>query len=56
MDRWDDEREVVFEDEPPVLPDQAYPEAGQAGARRGGGDWGGGNDDRLLGERPPHWE
>jgi hypothetical protein len=51
VDRWDDEREVVFEDEPAVLPDQADPETGHAGFR-----WAGGDDDRLLGERPPHWE
>jgi hypothetical protein len=50
VDRWDDDREVVFEDEPPVLPDQGHPETGRAGGGPSG------DDDRLLGERPPHWE
>ncbi len=50
-DSPDDRREVGFIDELVVLPDQTRDDTD--------GGWGeraSGNDDRLLAERPPHWE
>ncbi|MDR7324143.1 MULTISPECIES: hypothetical protein [Catenuloplanes] len=48
----DDERTVdLVDDDLPVLPDQTSDDTD-----RGWGDYtGGGNDDRLLEDRPPHW-
>jgi hypothetical protein len=46
----DEEREVVFDDEPAVLPDQTRDDTD-----RGWGERAEGNEDRLLAERPPHW-
>ncbi|MDP9797921.1 hypothetical protein J2S43_006433 [Catenuloplanes nepalensis] len=48
----DDERTVdLVDDDLPVLPDQTSDDTD-----RGWGELGsGGNDDRLLEDRPPHW-
>jgi len=49
---FDEEREVVLvDDAEPVLPEQTRDESGR--------DWGespSSNDERLLEERPPHWD
>jgi hypothetical protein len=49
----DAERTVDFEAEeaPPLLPDQT-----QDDTDRGWGERGDSNDDRLLEDRPPHWD
>jgi hypothetical protein len=48
----DDDRVVdLAADDPPVLPDQTADDTD-----RGWGEWTGSDDDRLLRERPPHWE
>jgi hypothetical protein len=50
-DSVDDLREVPHEDDQePVLPDQTRDDTDL-----GWGERAGGNDDRLLEERPPHW-
>ncbi|HEX6499619.1 MAG TPA: hypothetical protein VF054_11385 [Micromonosporaceae bacterium] len=53
MDRPDaDEREIVFfDDDLPVLPDQTTDDTDAGWGER---TWR--NDDRLLDERPPHWD
>jgi hypothetical protein len=51
VDRLDEDREVVFDDEPPVLPDQTRDDTA-----RGWGERDEDNDERLLAERPPHWD
>jgi hypothetical protein len=54
MDRYpaDDEREVPLDDEErAVLPDQTRDDTDQ-----GWGERTPDNDERLLDERPPHWE
>jgi hypothetical protein len=51
VDALDEDREVVLDDEPPVLPDQTRDDTG-----RGWGERAEGNDERLLAERPPHWD
>jgi hypothetical protein len=51
VDRLDADREVDFDDEPPVLPDQTRDDTDQ-----GWGERARDNDDRLREERPPHWE
>ncbi|MGH3648537.1 MAG: hypothetical protein ACRDTM_15350 [Micromonosporaceae bacterium] len=51
MESRDDDREVRFDDEPPIIPDQTTDDTPQA--------WGESrqlNDHRLLEDRPPHWE
>jgi hypothetical protein len=50
-ERSDAEREVDLDEELPVLPDQTRDDT-----ERGWGERTGDNDDRLLAERPPHWE
>jgi hypothetical protein len=49
---FDEEREVVLvDDAEPVLPEQTRDERGR--------EWGelpSNNDERLLEERPPHWD
>jgi hypothetical protein len=47
----DEQREVAFEDDQPVLPDQTRDDTD-----RGWGEDRDSNDRRLLDERPPHWE
>ncbi|MFC3504220.1 hypothetical protein ACIBTV_17960 [Micromonospora sp. NPDC049366] len=48
--RGDEDRTVDLSDD--VLPSQTADDTD-----RGWGEWsGGGNDDWLLAERPPHWE
>jgi hypothetical protein len=48
----DDEREVALQDEDePVLPEQTRDDTDS-----GWGERAYTNDDRLLEERPPHWE
>ncbi len=49
--RPDDEREVPLVDEEPILPDQTRDDTDA-----GWGERSRGNEDRLLDERPPHWE
>jgi hypothetical protein len=47
----DDEREVPLDDEERVLPEQTRDDTD--------GGWGerpAGNDERLIEERPPHWD
>jgi hypothetical protein len=51
VDRWDEEREVPLDDELPVLPDQTRDDTAL-----GWGERSAGNEERLLAERPPHWE
>ena len=47
----DDDRTVdLVDDDLPVLPDQTSDDTD-----RGWGEYRGGNDDRLLEDRPPHW-
>ena len=49
---FDEEREVqLFDDGEPMLPEQTRDDTD-----RGWGERAGGNDDRLLEERPPHWD
>ena len=45
-----DDREVLLDDEP-VLPEQTRDDTD-----RGWGEHADSNDDRLLADRPPHWE
>ncbi len=47
----DDERDVDLSDELVVLPDQTRDDTDA-----GWGERPGGNDDRLLEDRPPHWD
>lgn len=47
----DDAREVAFTDELVILPDQTSDDTDA-----GWGERSAGNDDRLLAERPPHWD
>jgi hypothetical protein len=48
----DDQREVTLaDDDLMVLPDQTADDTD-----RGWGERSWGNDDRLLAERPPHWD
>ncbi len=47
----DDERDVELTDEFVVLPDQTRDDTDA-----GWGERPGGNDDRLLDDRPPHWD
>jgi hypothetical protein len=53
MDRYpsDEEREVPLDEERAVLPDQTRDDTDQ-----GWGERSGSNDERLLDDRPPHWE
>jgi hypothetical protein len=51
VDRLDEDREVVFDDEPPVLPDQTRDDTAA-----GWGERVERNDEWLLAERPPHWD
>lgn len=48
----DDDREVTFDDELPVLPDQTSDDTDV-----GWGEWRGdaGDEERLRADRPPHW-
>lgn len=49
---FDEEREVVLvDDAEPVLPEQTRDDLD-----RGWGEPASSNDDRLLEERPPHWD
>jgi hypothetical protein len=49
---FDEEREVVLvDDAEPVLPEQTRDDLD-----RGWGESTSSNDDRLLEERPPHWD
>ena len=47
----DDEREVVLADELEILPDQTTDDTDA-----GWGEQRTPNDDRLLADRPPHWD
>jgi hypothetical protein len=47
----DDDRVVELEDDTPVLPEQTREDTD-----RGWGERSWTNDDRLLDERPPHWD
>jgi hypothetical protein len=48
----EDDRVVDFtDDEPPLLPEQTRDDT-----RAGWGERSDSNDDRLLDERPPHWD
>ncbi|MGC5030030.1 hypothetical protein [Micromonospora sp. DT229] len=47
----DDDRVVDLGDDFTVLPEQTLDDTDQ-----GWGERTGGNDDRLLAERPPHWD
>jgi hypothetical protein len=49
-DSADEQREVAFLDDLVILPDQTGDDTDA-----GWGERGGGNDDRLLADRPPHW-
>ncbi|KXK63318.1 hypothetical protein AWW66_03105 [Micromonospora rosaria] len=49
--RGDDDRTVDFGEDFVVLPEQTADDTD-----RGWGEHSGGNDDRLLAERPPHWD
>ncbi|HIV57613.1 MAG TPA: hypothetical protein H9902_06615 [Candidatus Stackebrandtia faecavium] len=51
----DDRREVAFDDEPQILPDQTRDDTptGWGDENRYSRD---DNDERLLAERPPHWD
>ncbi|GAA3519892.1 hypothetical protein [Actinocatenispora rupis] len=51
MGRYDDEREVELDDEQAVLPDQTADDTDA-----GWGERHQDNDDRLLADRPPHWD
>lgn len=48
---YDDERVVIFDEDPPVLPEQTADDTD-----RGWGERESGNDDRLIEDRPPHWD
>ena len=51
-DRGDDGRAVEFDvEDAPLLPEQTGDDTD-----RGWGDWSWSNDDRLIGDRPPHWD
>jgi hypothetical protein len=47
----DDQREVILVEELDILPDQTRDDTDH-----GWGESGRANDDRLLAERPPHWD
>ncbi|MBX7269260.1 hypothetical protein KIF24_26735 [Micromonospora sp. Llam7] len=47
----DDDRAVDLSDDLVALPEQSADDTD-----RGWGEQAGGNDDRLLAERPPHWD
>lgn len=47
----DDDRAVELEDDAPVLPEQTREDTD-----RGWGERSWSNDDRLMDERPPHWD
>ena len=47
----DGDREVIFDDEGALLPEQTRDDTD-----RGWGEPVRDNDDRLLAERPPHWD
>lgn len=47
----DDDRVVELDDDTPVLPEQTREDTD-----RGWGERSWDNDDRLLNERPPHWD
>ncbi|MGC5018651.1 hypothetical protein [Micromonospora sp. DT47] len=49
--RGDDDRAVDLSDDFVVLPEQTVDDTDN-----GWGERGGGNDDWLLAERPPHWD
>jgi hypothetical protein len=50
--RTDGDRTVeLIDDDDPVLPEQTRDDTD-----RGWGEWAASNDDRLLAERPPHWD
>jgi hypothetical protein len=48
---FDEEREVQLEDGEPMLPEQTRDDTDH-----GWGERPTGNDDRLIEERPPHWD
>ncbi|MBE1486869.1 hypothetical protein [Plantactinospora soyae] len=50
-DAGDDDRRVELTDDHRVLPDQSMDDTD-----RGWGELSDSNDDRLLAERPPHWD
>jgi hypothetical protein len=47
----DDERVVDLSDDDPILPESTVDDTDG-----GWGELSGGNDERLLDERPPHWD
>jgi hypothetical protein len=47
----EDDRIVDLSDDEPILPETTVDDTDA-----GWGERSGGNDDRLLDERPPHWE
>jgi hypothetical protein len=50
--RTDEDRTVdLVDDDEPVLPEQTRDDTD-----RGWGEWTPANDDRLLDDRPPHWD
>lgn len=49
--RTDDDRTVDLDDDFVVLPEQTRDDTD-----RGWGEYTGSNDDRLLADRPPHWD
>jgi hypothetical protein len=50
--RSDEDRVVdLADDDAPVLPPQTRDDTDA-----GWGEWSGSNDDRLLADRPPHWD
>ena len=51
MAAHDDDREVDLDEELTILPDQTRDDTDA-----GWGEPHQSNDDRLLGDRPPHWE
>ena len=51
MATHDDDREVLLTEEFVILPDQTSDDTD-----RGWGERSERNDDRLLAERPPHWD
>ena len=51
MTGFDADREVDLSDDTPVLPDTTVDDTDA-----GWGERADGNDERLLDERPPHWE
>lgn len=48
---YDDDRYVEFEEDAPVLPTQTTDDT-----NRGWGEVPAENDERLLEDRPPHWD